>query len=104
MVLQVTAVMSGQRQGPARELLLANHSFPGEYIVKAFGPGDGVFAAAVAREAVAVVSEARLVVSERGTRSGHRVCVTLTMQAESVDEVLAVYERMYAIDGLMLIL
>jgi putative lipoic acid-binding regulatory protein len=97
-------VSRGADRAPARELLLANHAFPGEYIVKAFGPGAGEFREAVAAVAVAVVGEARVVVSHRSTRSGAQICVTLTLHAETVDEVIEVYAGVHAVPGLMLIL
>ena len=103
-MLQVPGVTGNESRAPDRELLLANHSFPGEYIVKAFGPGDGPFREAVVAGAAAVVGTARLQVSERGTRSGHKVCVTLTMHVETVDEVIEVYGAVHRVDGLALIL
>jgi putative lipoic acid-binding regulatory protein len=84
--------------------LLANHQFPGEYIVKAFGPGTGDFRAAIQDCATAVVGVTRLRVDERMSRRGSRMCVTLTLHAETVDEVICVYERIYGVPNLMLIL
>ncbi|MEZ4452828.1 MAG: DUF493 domain-containing protein [Nannocystaceae bacterium] len=89
---------------PSRELLLANHEFPGEYIIKAFGPGDPAFRDAVHASAIAVLDRDRVQISERGTRSGSRVCVTLTLQIERVEEVEAIYAEIHAIDSLLLIL
>lgn len=89
---------------PSRELLLANHQFPGEYIIKAFGPGGDAFREAVHASATAVLDHARVQISERATRSGSRVCVTLTLQIDQVDEIEAIYARIHAIDTLLLIL
>lgn len=89
---------------PSRELLLANHAFPGEYIIKAFGPGDPAFATAVEASATAVIDPSRVQVSQRSTRSGARVCVTLTLHVEQVEEVEAIYAEIHAIDSLLLIL
>ena len=36
-------VMAGSKRAPDRELLLAQHTFPGEYVIKAFGPNEPVF-------------------------------------------------------------
>jgi putative lipoic acid-binding regulatory protein len=91
-------------RAPARELLLANHSFPGEYVIKAFGPGHGEFRAAARAAVVAVVGEDAVEVRERGTTSGARCCVTFTLQAQSVADVEAVYERLHDLDDLLLIL
>lgn len=89
---------------PDRELLLANHSFPGEYIVKAFGPGTAQFRGAVVACATSVVEEHRVVVSERSTKAGRRMCVTLTLHAHTVDEVIDIYEGIHQVPELMLIL
>jgi hypothetical protein len=44
-----------------------------------------------------------VVVSERGTRSGDRVCLTFTLQAERVEEVEEVYVRLYSLPEVLLI-
>lgn len=92
------------RAAPKRELLLANHSFPGEYMIKAFGPGGPHFRAAVAEAAHELLGAHRVELRERATQSGNRLCVTLTLQVERVDEIEALYERIYRVDGLFLIL
>lgn len=91
-------------RAPARELLLANHRFPGPYVVKAFGPGAGGFAAEVVAAAVEVVGESRADVQQRTSSRGNRVCVTLTVNAFTVDEVIDVYERIHRVPQLMMIL
>jgi putative lipoic acid-binding regulatory protein len=88
------------RTAPDRELLLARHEFPGEYVIKAFGPGDDEFRAQVQAAAAPV----RFSSSERATRSGRRICVTLTLQVETVDEVIEVYGRLHLVRTLQLIL
>ena len=92
------------RSAPARELLLANHQFPGEYIVKAFGPHEERFRTEIRACATDVVGDARAAVHERLSRRGSRMCITVTLQAETVDDVISVYERMHQVEGLMLIL
>jgi putative lipoic acid-binding regulatory protein len=92
------------RSAPARELLLANHQFPGEYIVKAFGPHTDRFRADIRACATAVVGDARAAVHERLSRHGSRMCITVTLHAHTVDDVISVYERMHQVDDLMLIL
>lgn len=89
---------------PSRELLLANHAFPGEYIVKAFGPKTESFRAAVHAGAFAVVGPDRVTIGERSSRHGRRVCITLTLMAETVDEVIGVYRQMYSVPELLMIL
>jgi putative lipoic acid-binding regulatory protein len=92
------------RKAPSREAMLAVHQFPGEYVIKAFGPGTDEFHAAVVAAAHAELHQARVAVQVRGTASGARQCVTLTLQAETVEEVEAVYERLHLLESLMLIL
>jgi len=98
-------VTGKERQtAPSRELILEAHQFPGEYIVKAFGPGSKEFREQVRACAVEVVGEKRVVTSERATRSGHKVCVTLTLEASTVEEVERVYVRVCDVPGLMFLL
>lgn len=91
-------------RAPSRELLLANHQFPGPYVVKAFGPVAGDFTTEVVAAAVEVVGESRADVQQRTSSKGNRVCVTLTVNAFSVDEVIDVYERLHEVPQLMMIL
>lgn len=91
------------RRAPAREAILAAHSFPGEYTIKAFGPADDAFRTAAVDSAHGVVGPARLAVSERMTRSGDRLCLTFTLDAESVEEVEEVYARLYSLPAVLLI-
>jgi putative lipoic acid-binding regulatory protein len=90
-------------RGPARELLVANHEFPGWYMIKAFGPGVDVFRAEVGAAVASVLGEERHRMSERSTRSGRKVCITVEVRAETVDEVLEIYDRLYALARLELI-
>jgi putative lipoic acid-binding regulatory protein len=81
--------MSGDtpRRAPAREAILAVHQFPGEYVIKAFGPGTDEFHDAVVAAAHAEVPAERVQVQVRGTASGTRRCITLTLMAERVEQV-----------------
>ena len=87
--------MSGDtpRRAPSREAILAVHQFPGEFVIKAFGPGTAGFHDAVVAAAHAEIAA-----------SGARRCVTLTLMAETVEQVEAVYERLYLVEQLFLIL
>lgn len=94
---------STKATAPARELIEANHEFPGEYPIKAFGPASETFRVAVhtaTRQAVG----ARFVVSERLSSKGNSVCITLILAAETVDEVICAYERLHDVPGLRMIL
>lgn len=93
-----------QTKAPSRALLLANHAFPGEYIVKAFGPSTPQFRDGVRLAATAVVGEDRADVSERASRHGAKVCITLRLNARTVEEVIEVYDRIYTVDDLAMIL
>jgi putative lipoic acid-binding regulatory protein len=98
--------MPGQTRAtaPSRELLLANHRFPGPYIIKAFGPASQGFTEGIAAAAMIVVGETRAAVAHRTSSRGRRVCVTLTVNAFTVDEVIDVYDRLHQVPELMMIL
>ncbi|MCA9720105.1 MAG: DUF493 family protein [Myxococcales bacterium] len=95
------------RTAPSRDALLAVHDFPGEFIIKVFGPGPeqsdfNTRAAALAREVIR--DEARITTRERVTPSGAKVCVTLEMHVLTVEEVEQVYARLYTLRDLLMIL
>jgi putative lipoic acid-binding regulatory protein len=90
-------------RAPNRALLEASHEFPGEYLIKAFGPATEQFRVAIhdaGRDAVG----ARLEISERVSSKGNSICITLALRAETVDEVIFAYERLHAVHGLKMIL
>lgn len=99
-----TAAMTEVRKAPARDAILAAHRFPGPYEIKAFGPAGDAFRDAVLAHAHAVAGAERITVSERSTRSGDRVCVSVTVYAEAVEQVEEVYDRLHLIPELLLIL
>lgn len=94
----------GKVRAPPRELLLANHAFPGEYVIKAFGPGTEGFHRSVAGCAHSVVGAGNVATSVRETRSGHKSCVTVTMQVQTVDDVIATYEALHGVSDLFFLL
>lgn len=98
--------MRGQTRAtaPSRELLLANHRFPGPYVIKAFGPASEAFAEGVVAAAVLVVGETRATVAQRTSSRGGKVCVTVTVNAFTVDEVIDVYDRIHRVPDLMMLL
>jgi putative lipoic acid-binding regulatory protein len=98
--------MSGDtpRRAPSREAILAVHQFPGEFVIKAFGPGTDDFHDAVVAAAHAEVGSERVQVQVRSTTSGTRRCVTLTLMAETIEQVEGVYGRLYLVEELFLIL
>lgn len=98
--------MPGQTRAtaPSRELLLANHRFPGPYVIKAFGPASPDFCDGIAAAAALVVGESRASVQHRTSTRGGKVCVTLTVNAFTVDEVIDVYARIHHVPDLRMIL
>lgn len=90
---------------PARELLEAVHKFPGNFVFKAVGLGETEFATTVLaeiREALSLEFDPPF--ETRETPAGRHVAVTVTPWVESADEVLAVYERIRVIPGLVMLL
>ena len=96
--------MQGPKRAPDRDLLLEAHEFPGEYVVKAFGPATPDFRDAIHACARAVVGDGGVQVHERFSSGGRRMCVTLTLQVQTVDDVVSVYDRIHAVPQLKLIL
>ncbi len=96
--------MSDRKAAPDRDLLLQNHAFPGEYVIKAFGPAGSTFETDAENCAAAVVGADRVAAHTRSSSGGRRSCVTLTLSAKTVDEVIATYERLHTLDSLLLIL
>ena len=88
---------------PNRALLEASHEFPGEYLIKAFGPATEAFRVAIHAAGAQAVG-ARLELSERLSSKGNSICITLCLQAETVDEVILAYERLHGVHGLRMIL
>lgn len=91
------------KRAPARELLEASHDFPGEYMIKAFGPASAEFRAAVDQAAREAVGD-RFTTRERVSSRGNSICVTLELHAHTVDEVVSAYERLHDVAELKLIL
>ena len=92
------------RKAPNRELLLDAHEFPGEYVVKAFGPALGDFEARMQCAVELVIARENARFSSRRSAGGNRLCVTVCMEIQTVDEVIAVYEEIHRIETLLLIL
>ena len=96
--------MESSRRAPKRELLLANHAFPGPYIIKAFGPNEARFRGGIQAAVEREIGPERVGFTERKTKTGTKVCITANMNAQSVDEVIAVYESLYDVPGLSMVL
>ncbi len=90
---------------PPQELLDATHPFPCPFVFKAIGRNDEAFVAAL----VAIVrSELQHDVDPpfevRPSSKGNHTAVTLTPHVENSLQVLAIYERFRAVDGLVMLL
>ena len=97
-------VSGSPSSAPSRELLLATHAFPGEYMIKVFGPGQAEFRAVLIEQVGALVERERMDVRHRSTASGHRTCVTVTWRAHTVDEVIEMYRLVQQVPDVLLIL
>lgn len=92
------------KYAPSREALLGAHTFPGEFIIKAFGPNLQEFRHEILACAHRVLTPQRVEASERSTKSGHKICITLTLAVEQVEEVESLYEQIYQVTHLQMIL
>jgi putative lipoic acid-binding regulatory protein len=89
---------------PAIELLESVHHFPCRYIFKAIGRVDNGFAArivAAVRDELQADTDPPF--SCRQTAGGRHIAVTLEPHLESVEQVLAIYRRIQAVPGLVLL-
>jgi putative lipoic acid-binding regulatory protein len=91
------------QRAPARELIEAAHEFPGQYLIKAFGPATALFRSGIEQAGRSAVG-ARLELSERISSKGNSICITLTLTAQTVDEVILAYESLHDVPGLKMIL
>ena len=89
---------------PSAELLDRTHEFPGPYTFKAIGRQEGGF---VARVVAAVREELEKDVDPpyriRETAAGRHVAVTVEPQVQSAWDVLAVYQRLAQVAGVMFV-
>lgn len=90
---------------PPRELLEANHQFPGTFLFKAIGRCDGEFAARV----VAVVRETLSHDFDpphelRHTSGGRHVAVSIEPWVESSEQALVIYARIRELPGLVMLM
>lgn len=90
---------------PSIELLEATHTFPGPYTFKAIGPAEGDFVARVV-EAVRIELEIDTDPPHtlRHAAGGRHVSVTLEPTVQSAAQARAVYVRVKAVVGLVMLL
>ena len=89
---------------PTFDLLEKTHAFPGPYVFKVIGKADQGFLARV----VAVVREELLIGIDppyrvREAVGGRHLSVTLEPIVQSDQQVVAVYRRLRALDGLVIL-
>ena len=89
---------------PPLELLESIHTFPGPYLFKVIGKSEGGF---MARTVAAVREELALEVdppfSVRESKGGRHIAVTLEPHVQSAAQVLAIYRRLQAMVGLVML-
>lgn len=92
-----------QRQ-TSLELLTATHAFPGKYVFKAIGLVENDF---TGRVVAAVRTELQqdfdAPYQTRETSNGRHISVTIEPWTESPEQVLAIYERLKAEVGLVML-
>lgn len=89
---------------PSVELLESTHQFPGDYMFKVIGEDDHTLAARVmAAVRYELPADHEPAVSVRRTASGRHMCVTIEPHVADARQVLAIYERIYALDGLVMV-
>jgi putative lipoic acid-binding regulatory protein len=91
-------------QLPAIDLLETSHTFPGPYMFKVIGKADGNF---LARIIASVRMELGLECDPpfrvRESSGGRHLAITLEPVVDSAAQVLAVYRRLSAGEGVMLL-
>jgi len=90
---------------PSIELLEDRHTFPGLYTFKVIGAvEEGFVGRAVVAVREAIGAEADPKFELRQTPSGRHVSITLEPNVESAEQVLAVYESLSKIEGVVLVM
>ncbi len=92
-------------QLPPLELLESTHRFPTDYVFKVIGKADEGFLArtlASARQSANLNADPEFTV--RQSEHGKHVAVTLSVPAQSAQQVLDVYSKLSTIEGLVLLM
>jgi putative lipoic acid-binding regulatory protein len=90
---------------PPLDLLESSHSFPGKYQIKAIGRVADDFEAHVTTAVRAEIGAApSLQVTTRTTPDGRHVSLTLDIPVQTAEEVRAIYARIRAVAGLVMLL
>lgn len=90
---------------PPLELLEATHEFPCPFMFKAIGANQNGFielVVAAVREELGLTVDPPYEIKQ--TAGGRHVSITITPQVESAAQVIAIYERIRTVDGLVMML
>ncbi|QDT17278.1 YbeD family protein [Alienimonas californiensis] len=90
---------------PSLELLNETHTFPGPYLFKVIGEDDRSFAARVVslvRDELGLEEDP--VFTIRRTKSGRHLSVTLEPQVPTAQSVVDLYQLIYRLEGLVMVL
>ena len=87
------------------ELLAAHHEFPGPFRIKAIGAGGGNFSERiVAAITLELIGTDGMEYTVRDTAGGRHQAITVNLQVQSPEHVLAIYARLRAVEGLTILL
>jgi putative lipoic acid-binding regulatory protein len=90
--------------GPSIDLLASTHTFPGKYVFKAIGLIDDNFTGRVVAVVRAELDQTFDAPYEtRGTPNGRHIAVTIEPWVESPEQVLAIYRRLKAEAGVVIL-
>jgi putative lipoic acid-binding regulatory protein len=90
---------------PHLELLEATHVFPGQYVFKAIGRhNDDFIDGVVAAVRVELGCDFDPPIALNPSSGGRHVAITIEPRVESAAQVLAIYQRLRGVDGLVLLL
>jgi putative lipoic acid-binding regulatory protein len=90
---------------PSLELLEATHEFPGRFMFKAIGPNREEFIAdIVATVRGALAHEFDPPFELNPSSGGRHVSVTITPTVETATQVLAIFEQLRTVNGLVMLL
>ncbi len=90
---------------PPLELLEATHNFPGRFTFKVIGKNAGEFTErVVATIRVVLDHEFDSPFSVQMTAGGRHISVTIEPTVESAQQVLVVYQHLWGLEGLVMLL
>ena len=85
------------------ELLNATHSFPCEFTIKVIGTADDEFVGRVVKTVEAAISMG-VPYKTRSTPNGKHVSVTLEPYLSRAEDVLAIYDKIKSVPGVVMTL